>query len=541
MMKEMSGFPPDLRARSLEALRDATVDVLIVGGGINGAGIARELGLRRDQAGGTMRVALVDRSQFGSATSGKNSQLIHGGLRYLKYLQFSLVKESLHERAVLRHLAPHMVQPLAFLMPIYSRVEKLKILMGLSMYDQLAGDRNISKHREVSKREIAELEPDLQQNGLAGGALFYDCRIHSARFVLENLFEAAANGILMANHVEAEIGSKLKDGGYPVRLQDRLSGEAIHCTAKKVVDARGAWSDPPGAKPRLVRGSHLILPRLTAEEHAIAYFEEDGRIIFFIPWGSERQFTLLGTTDIEHTEGPDQTQISAREAQYLLGIARKLYPKAESFEPISTFSSLRPLVANASGSATAASREHRIFNTPDGILRIQGGKYTTYRAMAEEATRLLLKETAPFLNWQSKSSQEPLGGNSEKALARFEYDAPAMAQKYGITRAAMDQLIGDFGMATPDVLGMLPDDDFGPVSRLEYARISYAIEREMALRLHDVLFVSSYMGYERRWTEESLQPYSYLMGSWLGWDSARQAREIAGVLRNVELPVPAQT
>ncbi|MBL8214423.1 MAG: glycerol-3-phosphate dehydrogenase/oxidase [Bryobacterales bacterium] len=537
----MSGFPPDLRARSLEALRDATVDVLIVGGGINGAGIARELGLRREQAGGTMRVAVVDRSQFGSGTSGKNSQLIHGGLRYLKYLQFSLVKESLHERAVLRRLAPHMVQPLAFLMPIYSRVEKLKILMGLSMYDQLAGDQNISKHREVSKREIASLEPDLEQKGLAGGALFYDCRIHSARFVLENLFEAAANGILMANHVEAEIGERLKDGSHPVRLQDRLSGEAIHCTAKKIVDARGAWSDPPGAKPRLVRGSHLVLPRLTAEEHAIAYFEEDGRIIFFIPWGSERQFTLLGTTDIEHTEGADHPQISAQEVQYLLNVARKLYPKAESFEPVSTFSSLRPLVASSSGSATAASREHHIFNTPDGILRIQGGKYTTYRSMAEEATKLLLKEISPFLNWHSKSAQEPLGGNSEKALARFEYDAPAMAQKYGITRVAMDQLIHDFGLATPDVLAMIPDDDFGPVTRVEYARISYAIEREMALRLHDVMFVSSYLGYERRWTEDSLQPYCYLMGSWLGWDSARQAREIARVLRNVELPVPAET
>jgi len=194
MMVKMSGFPPDLRARSLEAVRNATVDVLIVGGGINGAGIAREFGLRREQAGGALQVLLVDREQFGSGTSGKNSQLIHGGLRYLRYLQFGLVKESLRERAVLRKLAPHMVKPLAFLMPIYSRMEKMKILMGLSMYDQLAGEHNISKHREVSKREIAELEPGLQQNGLAGGALFYDCQVHSARFVLENLFEAAALG-----------------------------------------------------------------------------------------------------------------------------------------------------------------------------------------------------------------------------------------------------------------------------------------------------------------------------------------------------------
>src|SRR5262249_22270038 len=154
------------------------------------------LGLRKQQSSAPIQVALVDKGHFASGTSSKNSQLIHGGLRYLKYLKMGLVKESLRERATLRFLAPHLVEPLALLLPLYSRFEKMKYMMGLSMYDQLAGDSNISKHREVSKAEIAQLEPTIETKDLVGGALFYDCQVHSARFVLENLFDAVTNGIL---------------------------------------------------------------------------------------------------------------------------------------------------------------------------------------------------------------------------------------------------------------------------------------------------------------------------------------------------------
>lgn len=530
----MSGFPPDLRARSLTALRDATVDILILGGGINGAGIARDLGMRRQQAGTALQVALVERRQFGSGTSGKNSQLIHGGLRYLKYLKFGLVKESLRERAIVRRLAPHMVEPLAFLMPVYGRLDKMKYLMGLSMYDQLAGDQNIAKHREIGKAEILELEPGLNAAGLSGGAIFYDCQINSARFVLENLFDAAAQGVLLANYTQAEPLDRTAEG-WRVRLEDLIGGQRIEVRAKKVIDATGAWSKPPGNKPRLVRGSHLILPRLTAEEHAIAYFDKDGRIIFFIPWGSERQFTLLGTTDVDHDGDPDTAQISRQELDYLLGIARQLYPGAPSVTPVATFSSLRALSAGEGSDATSASREHRIFSTPDGILRLQGGKYTTYRAMSEEAVRMVLRESSPWLATQSKTADEPLNGNGERALGRLREELPRVAEQHQIPRAVIEHLIREYGVSIPDVLAMLPSEEV-PIPRVHYARMAYAVMHEMCMHLSDFLFVSSYLGYERKWDAAGLEPYAQVMGSWLEWDQARQAREILQVLQSIALP-----
>lgn len=526
----MSGFAPDLRSRSIAALRDATADILILGGGINGAGIARDLGLRRQQSGVSLQITLLEKGHFASGTSGRNSQLIHGGLRYLKYLRMGLVKESLHERATLQRIAPHLVEPLAFLMPLYSRIDKMKYMMGLSMYDQLAGDANISKHREVSKGELLQLEPGLTQKDLVGGAIFYDCRVHSSRMVLENLFDAALNGVTMANYAQAELVERQSDGIWRVSVDDLLTGERFETRAKKVVDARGAWSQPPEGAPRLVRGSHLILPRLTAEEHAVAYFDDNGRIVFFIPWGSERQLTLLGTTDVDHKGDADHARISEEEVHYLLAVAHKLYPNAPSLTPIGAFSSLRPLAADKSVSATSATREHKIWTSKDGVLRIQGGKYTTYRAMSEEAVDKILKELSNWLSAPCQTATEPLCGNTEKAISRLKQDAPKTAGQYRVAPIDVERIIQDYGIHTPDVLAMLPEDDYGSIRRTEYARIAYAVQHEMAARLMDVLYVSTYLGYDRAWDAASLEPYAYLMGSWLGWDSARQAEEIAAAL-----------
>lgn len=531
----MSAFAPDLRSRSLAAMRDSTVDVLIIGGGINGAGIARDLCLRQHPMT-ALRVAVVEQKQFATGTSGKNSQLIHGGLRYLKYLKMALVKESLKERATLRRIAPHLVEPLTLLMPIYSRLDKMKYMMGLSMYDQLAGDDNIGKHREVSRTEIEGLEPLMNFNGLVGGALFYDCSVHSARLVLENLFDAASHGALVANYVRAEPVQKESDGSWRVRLDDVITGHRMYTSARKVVDATGAWSQPPSAAPRLVRGSHLILPRLNNEEHAIAYFADDGRIIFFIPWGRDRQLTLVGTTDVDHKDGPDNARMSLQEMNYLIGIVKRMYPRAGDVTPISAFSSLRPLVSDGSASATAASREHKIFNTPDGILRIQGGKYTTYRSMSEEACDLIAKEMAPEYSGVHKTAAEPLSGNSGKALSTLASEVPRLADQYRLPQAEVEHLIREYGVHLPELLAIMPGEDYGEIPRVECGKMAFAIHHEMAYHLSDYMFVSSYRGYETAWDAEQLERYAYLMGAWLHWDEARQSQEVQSVLKQVAIP-----
>jgi len=467
----------DLRLQQIRALRETDLDVLVIGGGINGAGVLRDLTLRASYTNTSLRVGLVEQKHFGSGTSGKNSQLIHGGLRYLKYLQIPLVRESLHERSVLLRMAPQFVKPLAFLLPMYGIGSRLKYGAGLWLYDLLAGSQRIARHRLVSASEITNIEPGLSREGLTAGAIFYDGAILSARFVVENILDAIEHGAHAANYIKADGWKRGKDGRWRVHCEDTLTGESFEINARKLVDARGAWSE--SSSLRLVRGSHLVIPRLNAGDHAIAHFEPDGRIVFLIPWGSANQLTLVGTTDVDHQGTPDAVHISNEERAYLLGIVHKLFPgRGADVRPVATFSSLRPLAGDDSGSATSASRGHKIWNSPDGILHIAGGKYTTYRQMSEEASDLVCREIAPLLTPVHRTAETP----------------------------------------------------FPPVER----EIGGALEQHLS----DYLFVSTYLGYERRWDFESLRPIAESLGRARGWNDERVRDEVNGIIEKSE-PVGA--
>lgn len=480
---------PD-RAAALEELKREPLDVLILGGGINGAGVARDLALRGHAAGRPLRVGLIEQRHFASGTSGRNSQLIHGGLRYLKYFEFALVREALRERAILLDLAPHLVEPLPFLIPMYSHFARIFYGTGLWLYDVLAGSKNIARHRAASTEEVQRLEPGLLRDGLAGGAVFYDCRVHSARFVLENIGDAVAHGAVAVNYTRAESVNNA-EGWRRVDVHDMRSGDQFALAARAIVDTRGPWAEENGL--RLVRGSHIILPRLNSSENAIAYFEENGRIVFLIPWGERRDLTLVGTTDVDHAGGPDEVRISADEARYLLGIVERLFPQADR-RVISTYSSLRPLVREEHESATSTSREHRIWRDAEGVVHVSGGKYTTYRAMAEEAADLVCEQLAPELASIHVTAQQRLPGAA---------GAPELPE------------------ARTSGSGLTPR---------ESAQIRQACEQEMAVRLADVLFISTYWGYERKWDAATLGPYAEEMGRCQGWNERRIAEEVELVL-----------
>ncbi len=444
----------DRRAENIERLKAGSWDVLIVGGGINGAGIARDLMLR--DAG--LKVALVEKNHFASGTSGRNSQLIHGGLRYLKYFDFGLVREALRERATLLKIAPELVKPLRFLIPCYGPLDRWFYGAGLTLYDALSAGHSIGAHQALSNAEVSNREPDLDRARLGAGLLFCDGQVHSARLVLENLLDAEARGACLANYVEFQGETAM----------DRLTGEEFPLKAKRLVDATGSWST--GAPLRLVRGSHLIFPRIQKSNEAIAYFDEKGRIIFLIPWGENDDLTLVGTTDVDHTGGADSVHISKEEANYLKSIVHRLFPGYRE-EPVSGYSSLRPLIAQTGRSATSTSREHRIWET-GRTLHISGGKYTTYRAMSEELVDMIL---------------------------------PAVAcRTAGIPLVIPDQ----------------PRD-----------RVRKAVEREYARRLPVLLHVSTYRGYERRADPEWLNPLAQEMGSLLNWDQARIESEVTDFLK----------
>jgi glycerol-3-phosphate dehydrogenase len=467
---------PDPRPEQIQRLRTTPLDVLVVGGGINGAGVIRDLALRARHAALPLRVGLLEQKHFASGTSGKNSQLIHGGLRYLKYLQFHLVRESLHERSVLLRIAPEYVKPLAFLLPMYGMKSRLIYGTGLRLYDWLAGEAAIAHHKMLRRDEVAQIEPGLTTEGLSAAAIFYDCGVASARFVVENILDAMANGALAANYVKAEAWERQADGFWRVQCTDSLAGEEFEIRARKLVDTRGAWS--AGDSLHLVRGSHIVIPRVSASDHAIAHFEPDGRIIFLIPWGSRNQLTLVGTTDEEHRSGPEHVHITKQEMDYLLGIVRRLFPKHKDVTPISAFSSLRPLIREREGSPTSATREHRIWNSEDGILHIAGGKYTTYRLMSEEASDLVCREIAPEAAELHVTAERPF--------------------------AVAEREIGD------------------------------ALEQHLS----DYFYVSTYLGYERRWDAESLMPFAEALGHKRGWEKDRLRQEVDAIIEGSE-PVGA--
>jgi glycerol-3-phosphate dehydrogenase len=457
----------DKRAENIRRLQSETFDVLIVGGGINGAGIARDLVLRE----GGFRVALVDKGHFASGTSGKNSQLIHGGLRYLKYFDFQLVREALRERATLLRIAPGLVRPLEFLIPCYSAFDRRFYRAGLVLYDLLAGRHAIGHHRALNQDALRELEPHLDHAQLRGGLAFWDCEVNSARLVLENLLDAEFRGACLANYMGVAAQ------GREIEATDHLTGERFPIRARRIVDATGAWS--AGGPLRLVRGSHLIFPKIQSGPEAISYFDEDGRIIFLIPWGENDDLTLVGTTDVDHSGSPDSVHISPEEAEYLTGVVRRLYPEYRE-KPISSYSALRPLIAEEGRSATSTSREHRIWETSDGVLHIAGGKYTTYREMGEELVDTLLREIAPGRDLPCRTGQTPIP------------------------------------IASPPL---------DPASRTRMA-----VEREYARRLEDVIYVSSYQGYERPLEADWLLPIALAMGEMLEWESAQVHEELQRVL-----------
>jgi glycerol-3-phosphate dehydrogenase len=335
------------------------------------------------------------------------------------------------------------------------------------LYDALSGGNSIGHHKALSGAETESLEPRLDRANLRAGLLFYDGAVHSARLTIENLMDAQTHGACIANYVE------WKDGV----ARDRLTGEEFPLRAKRVVDAAGAWSS--GAPLRLVRGSHLVFPRIQAGHEAIAYFDEKGRIVFLIPWGENDDLTLVGTTDVDHQTGADQVRISWEESEYLKSIVGRLFPKYRG-EPVASYSSLRPLIAQTGRSATSTSREHRIWESGDGVLHISGGKYTTYRSMSEELVDMI----TPWIPCRT----------AEVAL--------------------------DIPEEPADVAG----------------RVRKAVEREFARKLPDLLQVSTYWGYERRAEKGWLRPLAEQMGALLGWDAGRVEAEVSGVLGAVALP-----
>jgi glycerol-3-phosphate dehydrogenase len=378
------------RQSARERLAREQFDVLVVGGGINGAGIARDAALRG------LKVALLERDDFASGTSSRSSRLVHGGVRYLEHGFFHLVFESSRERRILLETAPHLVRPLRFTWPVYAgaRIPRWKLLAGLWLYDLLAAFRNVARHRALSSMQVLATEPRLKPDGLRGGATYYDAATNDARLTIANVVDAAALGAAALNY--AEVTSLSFDGerAAGALVRERFTHETFDVRAKVVVNATGPWTDAisrvenPSSTAAVLgtKGVHVAVPaeRVGNREAVTMLAHADQRVMFVLPGGTH---TIIGTTDTHTDERPDQVRASRADVQYLLDAANAYFPDAKltNADVVCAWAGIRPLIASGNaGDPAGASREHAITVGPRGVIAVTGGKLTTYRSMAQE-------------------------------------------------------------------------------------------------------------------------------------------------------------
>lgn len=467
-------------------------DLIIIGGGINGAAIARDAALRG------LRTILLEKDDFGSGASSKTSKMAHGGVRYLEQFQFHLVRESLRERALLLKNAPHLVHPLSFFFPIYSNdVHPLwQINLGLYLYDFLGTRGALPKHRKLSAGAIAEYFPGIKTQDLRGGCDYCDAQMQDNRLVIENVLAAEAAGAVVVNH--AEVTALIRSDGQikGVEYKESASGHTKKIYGHSVVNATGAWSggiarmEPDVSHCRVfpTKGVHLILPKFIGEAALLLHAPQDKRVFFVLPWG---QYSMVGTTDTFYDGDPDKVSVEQEDIDYLLQALRFYFPDLhfDASSVISSFAGLRPLVdINGGGEPSDITREHVIHRSEGGLITLLGGKYTTHRRIAEEVVDSVLKTFSDKKRFRACSTQTlPLPGAAGPCTMQ---QVEQHLQQAGLDAALVQHLLGTYGTKSLEILKIIQRDPAeGQVICGKhphvFAELSYAIEAEHAKTLDD--------------------------------------------------------
>lgn len=482
------------RTRALDDLARGPFDALVIGGGITGAGIARDAALRG------LRVALIDKGDFASGTSSRSSRLIHGGVRYLEHGHLHLVFEASAERRRLLRLAPHLVRPLAFTWPVYDgqRLSRWTLSAGLTLYDALALFRNVARHERLDTATTIEREPRLARRGLRGAVRYFDAATDDARLTLANVLDAVTLGAVAANHVVFTGASRDAGGIHMARVEDSLSGDRMEIRARALVNAAGPWTDQVrdlegvgrrgAARIQGSKGTHIAVPRDRIGNHdAITLLHpRDERVMFVLPAGDH---AIIGTTDTFTNESPDEVRPSEGDVTYLLEAANAYFPDAAlgRSDVISAWAGIRPLMPSR-GSAVQASREHAI-DRGDGVVTITGGKLTTYRVMACQVVDAL---------------ESALG----RRRSRCRTDVRPLESDAAAAHSPEPPLIPGLPYSTRDVCR--------------------AVEREMACTLGDILVRRTHVAFETRDNgRAAARAIAPLVARMLEWDAARCDRELA--------------
>lgn len=480
------------RDLSLERLADSATtepfDLLVVGGGITGAGIAL------DAAARGMRVGLVERLDFASGTSSKSSKLIHGGLRYLEQREFGLMREAALERDLLRQLAPQLVEPIPFVLAVSDRWARAKFALGLWAYDALASFKNLAVHRYLDVEETEASVPPLPKGKVKGGYLFYDCRNDDVRLVMEVLLQAVRHGATVANYAEV-VDLSGDEHICSALIRDITSGDEFEVRAKRIIVAAGVWGDrvealaQPGADAKLrpSKGIHLSFRRERIPMGEAAAFIPDvdrKRFLFVIPW---LDAVIVGTTDTAYEGDLDTPAVLPEDRKYILDSVNSLFSLDLTDEDVAgAWAGLRPLIAGEAGTTADLSRRHEIYRIAAGIWGITGGKMTTYRRMARDAVDLVAEEIgAPD---RSRTHHISLGTRDLNALLLA---VERRAGSLGLSDGAARNLVRSYGDRALQVLDVAHQHDLTepmvPGAQPIAAEARYCARAEMVVHISDLL------------------------------------------------------
>ena len=529
------------RAQALDRLAGEQFDVLIVGGGITGAGVARDAALRG------LSVALVEARDFASGTSSRSSKLIHGGLRYLEQGEIALVREAARERAVLRRMAPHLAMVAPMLVPVFGRTKAgiYKLKAGLALFDRLAGVPRSERHRILTSDEALVEEPRLARERLQGAALYPEYLADDARLVLDTIKSAGDAGATVANYVRVLAFGQAAPL-RAVRLEDVETGASRTTRARVVVNAAGPWVDElrtldgsaAGSRLHLTKGIHLVF---RAEDlpvrHCVVMRASDRRPVFAVPY---ERYVYVGTTDTSY-EGPlDEPPVTPEDAEYLLDAVRRSFDGLTigTADVIGAWAGLRPLVHEEGKRPSEISRKDEIIVSPSGMVTIAGGKLTTYRRMAErvmEKTEALLGRTLP----PSKSATLPLaGGDLDGATNLVDYARSTTVRRRfdGVPDDTTTRLLGRYGSDALAVAtaggGVESLRPLGAGTLLSEAEVRYAVRGEMARTVTDVLERRSRVALFATGSARAVAPrVASILAEELGWSEARRAQELAAFER----------
>jgi glycerol-3-phosphate dehydrogenase len=523
------------RAVAWGQLHAGPFDLLIVGGGITGAGTARDAALRG------LKVALVEADDWASGTSSRSSRLVHGGVRYLEHGHLHLVFEASRERRTLLGIAPHLVRPLRFTWPVYrgARIPRWKLRAGLLAYDALSLFRNVGTHRGASARAILARERGLRADGLVGGAQYWDASTDDVRLTIANVMSAAEAGAVTINHAPVVAFLHEATGALRgARVKDASTGASVEIAAHVVVNATGPWSDitrrlDDGVEHAAVLGSkgvHIAVPRsrVPVADALTLLHPGDGRVFFILP---SPVHTIIGTTETPAESGPDAVRANRRDVQYLLDAANYFFPSAQlaTTDVISAWAGIRPLVSHAGTTANDASREHHIARATSGLISVTGGKLTTYRAMASEITDTVERALGRTKSTLSMTGDAPLPGAGSLPHA---VEARAASDVIPDAETA-EQLVRAYGDRWRMVWGLrerepLLGDRLDPDLPYIAAEVLWAAVAEGAWTVADVLVRRMPIAYERQDAGRALAPQvARLLGRVHGWDDATVVAEAA--------------